>query len=99
MNRKRSLQTGEGRAFLERSLVKLAGINEFSTVAMLHAFDALDLIEEQYHVPLVGILVRLLDGLDPKTAPSVYHTARRILDKSPLSVGHYEQTYGPVKFD
>ena len=60
MNRKRSLQTEDGRAFLEKTIRKLALINEFSTVSLLHAFDALDLMEEQYHIPLVSILPGLL---------------------------------------
>ena len=98
MNRKSSLQTEDGRVFLERALVRLAGINEFSTVNMLHAFDALDNMEEEYHAALVGILLRLVQGLDPKRAPSVYHTARRILDKSPLAVENYQNRNGPFIF-
>jgi len=96
MNRKKSLQTGDGRAFLEKTLLRLAAINEFSTVAMLQSFDAIDLMEEEYHVPLVGILVRLMQELDPAKAPSVYNTARRILAGSPLAVARYERESGPV---
>ena len=96
MNRKKSLQTDDGRAFLEKTLVRLAPINEFSTVAMLQSFDALDLMEEEYHAPLVGILVRLMKDLDPAKVPSVYNTARRILAGSPVAVGTYEREEGPV---
>lgn len=96
MNRKRSLQTEPGRAFLEQTLQKLCLINEYSTVSLLHAFDALDLMEEQYHVPLVKILARLLTGLDPRAAPSVYNTARRILLGSPAAVANYEREEGRI---
>ena len=97
MNRKRSLQTESGRAFLQKTIRNLAEINEYTTVSLLHAFDALDLMEEEYHVPLVGILASLLAELDPVTAPSVYNTARRILLGSPAAVVHYEQAVGAIE--
>ena len=91
LNRKKSLQTDEGRAFLQKTLLKLAPINEHSTVTMLRVFGALDAMEEQDQVPLVGILARLLSDLDPEKTPSVYNTARRILLGAPSAVQHYEQ--------
>jgi len=96
MNRKQSLQTEAGRTFLQQTLQKLSLINEYSTVSLLHAFDALDLMEEQYHVPLVRILARLLEDLDPSAAPSVYNTARRILMGSPAAVAHFERVEGSI---
>ena len=61
--------------FSNRSLLKLAPINEHSTVGMLRVFGALDAMEEADQVPLVGILARLLTDLDPEKTPSVYNTA------------------------
>jgi aminopeptidase N len=97
MNRKKSLQTLEGRAFLERALGTLAPINEYSTVRMLRAFDAIDRMEVQYHLPLVEILVRFLESLDAEKTPSVYNSARRILLGAPAAVRTYEEAHGPIR--
>jgi aminopeptidase N len=96
LNRKKSIQTDEGRAFLQKTLLKLAAINEHSTVSMLRVFGAIDVMEEADQVPLVGILARLLRDLDQEKTPSVYNTVRRILLGAPHAVQHYEQKEGPV---
>ena len=96
MNRKRSLQTEEGRAFLKKTIIRLAAINEFSTVSLLHALDAIELMEEEYHVPLAGLLVDILRELAPGKTPSVYNTALRILKKSEKALRAYERVHGPV---
>ena len=97
MNRKRSSRPKPGGHSCSRLLRKLSLINEYSTVSLLHAFDALDLMEEEYHVPLVTILVRLLAEIDPTVVPSVYNTTRRILMGSPRAVASYERQEGPSK--
>ena len=94
LNRKKSLQTDAGRAFLQKTLLKLAPVNEHSTVAMIRVFGALDAMEEPDQVPLVGILARLLRDIDPEKTPSVYNTARRILAGAPKAVQKYEQQHG-----
>jgi aminopeptidase N len=96
LNRKKSLQTDKGRAFLHQSLLKLAPINEHSTVGMLRVFGALDAMEEADQVPLVGILAGLLADLDKEKTPSVYNTVRRILEGSPGAVMRYEQKQGAI---
>jgi aminopeptidase N len=96
LNRKKSLQTDEGRAFLQKTLVKLAPINEHSAVSMLRVFGPLDAMEEADQVPLVGILARLLTDLDPEKTPSVSNTARRILEGAPRAVQKYEQQKGKI---
>jgi aminopeptidase N len=97
LNRKKSLQTDEGRAFLQKTLLKLAPVNEHSTVAMLRVFGALDAMEEPDQVPLVGILARLLSDLDGEKTPSVCNTARRILAGAPHAVQKYEQKHGSIQ--
>ena len=92
MNRKQSLQTREGREFLKNTILMLAPINEFTTVSILHAFDAIDRMEAGYHVPLVTLLTGIIDGLDPEKTPSAYNTARRILDGAPEALRAYGQT-------
>ena len=96
LNRKLSLQTGKGRAFLAGALEKLAPINEHSTVAMLRVLGPLDDMEEADQVPLVGILAALLGKLDPEKTPSVSNTARRILAGAPRAVKRYEEQEGSL---
>jgi len=96
MNRKKSLQTEKGRTFLQKALLKLAPINEHSTVGMLTVFGALDAMEEADQVPLVGILAGLLIDLDPEQTPSAYNTARRLLAGAPQAVQKYEQKQGII---
>ena len=96
LNRKKSLQTEEGRAFLAGTIRTLAPINEFSTVSMVRVFGALDAMEEADQVPLVGILAETLEDLDPEKTPSVYNTIRRILAASPEAVRTYEQKRGVI---
>jgi aminopeptidase N len=96
LNRKKSLQTDEGRIFFQKTLLNLAPVNEHSTVSMLRVFGALDVIEEKDQFPLVGILARLLSDLDAEKTPSVYNTARRILAGAPHAVERYEQKHGII---
>ncbi|MDD1701190.1 MAG: M1 family metallopeptidase [Methanoregula sp.] len=96
LNRKKSLQTEHGRSFLQKTLNRLAPINEYSTVSMLRVFGALDAMKEEDQVPLVGILARLLTDLDPEKTPSVYNTARRILLGAPRAVQTFEQKQGII---
>ena len=96
LNRKKSLQTEQGRSFLQKTLLKLAAINEHSTVSMLRVFGALDSMEEADQVPLVRILEGLLAEIDPEKTPSVYNTARRILAGAPQAVKKYEQRHGSI---
>jgi aminopeptidase N len=96
LNRKVSLQTGPGRAFLHRTLRTLSPINEHSTVTMLRVFGALGAMEEADQVPVTGILAGLLGELDPEKTPGVYNTIRRILAGAPGAVSTYEQKYGSI---
>ena len=96
LNRKISLQTEPGRSFLQKTLLRLAGVNEYSTVSMLRVFGPLDEMEAADRVPVAGILARLLSDLDPGKTPSVYNTARRILAGAPRAVSEYEREMGEI---
>ncbi|MFA5346704.1 MAG: M1 family metallopeptidase [Methanoregula sp.] len=96
LNRKKSLQTDAGRAFLEKTIRTLAPINEYSTVTMMRVFGALDAMEETDQVPLVGMLTGLLSELDPEKTPSVYNTIRRLLAASPGAVRNHVQKQGII---
>ncbi|MDN7024986.1 M1 family metallopeptidase [Methanoculleus sp. FWC-SCC1] len=96
LNRKHSLETEAGRAFLTDALLRLAPINEYSTVRALDAFAFIDRMEERYHAPVVRILAVLLATLDPAKTPSVYNTGRRLLLGAPSAVQAYEKEYGRI---
>jgi aminopeptidase N len=97
MNRKVSLQTPEGRAYLLKMLEGLGRVNETSTVRALQAFGHLDRMEEEYHLPLAGLLADLLRVFDPSGNPVAYNTVRRLLLGSPRALAAYEARFGPLK--
>ncbi|MDI9394429.1 MAG: M1 family metallopeptidase [Euryarchaeota archaeon] len=88
-NRKKSLQTEDGRALFAEILRKLAPVNEYSTVNMLNAFANIEQMETKYHIPLVKILADLLEELDPQKCPSVYNRIRKLLLGAPEAVKGY----------
>ncbi len=95
-NRKKSLQTEEGRALFAEILRKLAPVNEYSTVNMLNAFANIDQMEIRYHIPLVKILAGLLEELDPQKYPSVYNRIRKLLLGAPKAVEGYGIVHGKI---
>ena len=96
MNRKVSLQTPEGREFLTGSLIRLAKVNEYSTVMALQALSSIDGMDPEYLVPVAKILADLLLSTDQKLTPSVFNTTRRLLKGSPKALAAYEEQYGPL---
>lgn len=95
-NRKKSLQTEEGRALFTEILRKLAHVNEYTTVNLLNAFANIDLMETKYHTPLVKILADLLGELDPQKYPSVYNRIRKLLLGAPKAVKTYSIEHGEI---
>jgi aminopeptidase N len=95
-NRKISLQTGEGRELLKDALLALAPVNQNSVVSLLRAFDAVDLMEEEYHLPLIDILVTVRNQIDPGTSAVIHHTIRRLLMGAPGAVHAWESLHGPL---
>ncbi|MBA7483190.1 Aminopeptidase N [subsurface metagenome] len=96
LNRKRSLETEEGRAYLAEVLRRLTPVNEYSTVRALDAFAFIDGMEPGYRVPAAGVLVDLLSSLDPGAYPAVYNNARRFLIGAPEAVRAYEKEHGEI---
>lgn len=96
-NRKKSLQTEEGRTLFAEILKKLAAVNEYSTVNMLNAFANIDQMEAKYHIPLVKILADLLSELDSQKFPSVYNRIRKLLLGAPKAVKTYGIEHGEIK--
>lgn len=96
-NRKKSLQTEEGRDLFAESLRKLAPINEYSTVNMLNAFANIDQMEVKYHIPLIKILANLLEELDYQKFPSVHNRIRKLLLGAPKAVESYSVVHGEIQ--
>ncbi|NMA11000.1 MAG: aminopeptidase N C-terminal domain-containing protein, partial [Methanomicrobiales archaeon] len=96
LNRKRSLETEDGRAYLAEVLRRLAPVNEYSTVRALDAFAFIDGMEHRHRVPAVAVLADLLAGLDPGAYPAVYNNARRFLLGAPEAVRAYEEEHGAI---
>ncbi|AKB77699.1 Membrane alanine aminopeptidase N [Methanosarcina horonobensis HB-1 = JCM 15518] len=96
-NRKKSLQTEEGRALFAEILRKLAPVNEYTTVNLLNAFANIDQMEIRYHIPLVEILAGLLEELDPQKFPSVYNRIRKLLLGAPKAVEAYGIEHGKIQ--
>ncbi len=95
-NRKVSLQTAEGRDLLREVLLALTPVNQNSVVSMLRAFGAVDLMEEEFHLPLIELLVTVRDQLDPATSSVVLHTLHRLLIGAPRAVRAWEAAHGPL---
>ncbi|OPY18492.1 MAG: Tricorn protease-interacting factor F2 [Methanomethylovorans sp. PtaU1.Bin093] len=95
-NRKRSLQTEKGRKLLTDIVLKLAEVNEYSTVNILNVLANIDRMEDEYHMPLVEMMVGFLDRLDPDRTPSVYNRIRKILLNTPNAVKKYEAVNGKI---
>ncbi len=96
LNRKRSLETEEGRAYLAEVLRRLARVNEYSTVRALDAFAFIDAMEPRHRAPAAGVLADLLASLDPDAHPAVYNNARRFLLGAPAAVRAYEAEHGAI---
>nr|WP_321498562.1 M1 family metallopeptidase [uncultured Methanolobus sp.] len=95
-NRKKSLQTEKGRELLTVIIPKLATVNEYNTVGMLNVLANIDRMEDEYHVPLVEMMVGFLNKLDPENSPSVYNRIRKILLNTSNAVAKYEEINGKV---
>ena len=96
LNRKRSLETEDGRAYLAEILRRLAPVNEYSTVRALDAFAFIGGMEPRHRVPAVGVLADLLATLDAEAYPAVYNNARRLLLGAPEAVRAYEAEHGEI---
>jgi aminopeptidase N len=95
-NRKVSLETAEGRELLREVILELAPVNQNSTVSLLRAFGAVDQMDAAFHLPLVGLLAGLKEGLSREEVPVVWSTIRRLIAGAPKARQAYEAEYGPV---
>jgi len=66
-------------------------------VNMLRVFGNIDPMEEEYHVPLVSLLVAVRKDLDPERTPGVYNMIGRLLAGAPKAAGEYEMSHGKIE--
>ena len=97
-NRKKSLETEEGRDFLKDAIIKLSKINEYTAVNAIKVFGNIDDMEEKHHLELVKALIDIMSNITPDKMPSVYNTTRRLLIGAPVAVGKYKDKYGEINF-
>jgi aminopeptidase N len=97
-NRKKSLETEEGRIFLKDAIIKLSKINEYAAVNAIKVFGNIDDMEERYHLELVKVLIDIMTNITPDKMPSVYNTARRLLLGAPKAVAKYKDKHGEINF-
>jgi aminopeptidase N len=53
-------------------------------------------MEEEYHLPLAGMLVDLLGVFAPSEKPVAHNTLRRLLLGAPRALASYEAKFGRV---
>jgi aminopeptidase N len=53
-------------------------------------------MEMEYHAPLIGILVGLMERLSRDEVPVVWNTIRRLIEGAPLARGAYEAVHGKI---
>ncbi|MDE2519654.1 MAG: M1 family metallopeptidase [Methanocorpusculum sp.] len=92
-NRKLSLETDTGRAFLATSLITLARVNEYISTGILSVFSHLDRYDAPVRDACFTILTNLVTTVPETDTPSVIRTARRIIEKSPKAKEAYNQTH------
>jgi len=97
-NRKKSLETQEGRDFFRDMIIKISSINEYTTVNAIKVLGNIDDMEEKFHIPLIKVLVDIMSNLNPEKTPSVYNTARRLLIGAPQAVRKYNNIHGEIPF-
>jgi len=90
-NKKKSLQTQEGRQYLQESLIKMAPINEYVAIHLLEVLGNIDKLDTEYYIPLIQLLKDVQATLDKDKTHSVYNTINRILKGSPKAVKKFEK--------
>jgi aminopeptidase N len=93
---KKSLQTKEGLEYLRDTLIKLAKINEYSAAGILTVFGFVDLMEEEYQLPIIETLVSIKNSLDMNKTPSMYNGIRMILRSAKKAMKKYESIHGKI---
>ncbi len=97
-NKRKSLMTEEGRVFMERTLIKLSVINEYTTGHLLDAYAKIDFLDKKSQIANMQVICNVLKTLSKEKTPSVYNTLRRMIKGSTKALKAYEHEFGKIKF-
>ena len=78
-NRKVSLETAEGRAFLKDSIIRLSAVNAYITVGMLSVFSHMNACAPELKAELMQMLCEIESAVSAGESPAVYQTVKQIL--------------------
>lgn len=81
-NRKLSIETDEGRKFLEASIISMAGVNSYLTTGMLSVFSYMNQYNNLLRTELYTMLKRIETSISPAVSPAVYQTVKQLLSKA-----------------
>jgi aminopeptidase N len=79
MNKRKSLQSVEGRKFMKEKILQLSTINEYTTCHILSNYGKIKFLEEPHKKAVISDLKEILAKIDPKKATSVYNTLKKLL--------------------
>ena len=97
MNRRKSLLTKDGLAFLKEKIIELGKINEYTANHFLSVFEELNFMKEDELAGYVKLLVDVKNELSFEEQPSAFNNIKRLLDSAPRAVKKYEEKYGKLK--
>ncbi|RME77492.1 DUF3458 domain-containing protein [Candidatus Woesearchaeota archaeon] len=90
MNRKKSLLTEEGRAFLREKILQLGKINQYNTMHLLKILQNIDKLDEEHWVPLIQLLQDVISEMTDEQ-PMVLNGAKRILKAQKKALKKWEE--------
>jgi len=90
-NKRISLLTEPGRKYLKDIMVRLAKLNEYSTMHILSVFSKINDFEPKYQEPMISLLKEIYDSLDEKAHSATCNTIRRLIKGAPQAIKSYEE--------
>lgn len=96
MNKRLSLLTEKGRAFVKKSILDLTPVNEFTVMHILSIFSHIDLLDDDVMLACYGLLLDVFKSVDAKAYPSVSNNCKKLLLASVRAKALYEDVHGPI---
>ncbi len=90
-NRKKSVLTAEGLAYLTEIVIRVSKLNEYTGFHFLAAFSDLEKMDVSDQIAMVQALYAIRSALSKKEHPSVYNNIQRILKGCPKAVKAYRE--------
>lgn len=90
-NRKKSLLTAEGLAYLTDIMIRIAKLNEYMGFLLLTTFNDVEKLDKKDQCAVIEALHTVKNNLSKKQAPSVINNIQRILRKCPKAVNAWKE--------